>query len=95
MGVRNRRLGWQKETTNGFLDILIAWAAARQENRQALRTLPGSRDIHPTPALAENTDMASQLGALSVALSIGSGTTPAEPTVSADQSTPESVPQKI
>jgi hypothetical protein len=95
MGVRNRRLGWRKEATNGFLDILMAWAAAREENRQALRTLPRVTEPHPAPARAEAIDMASQLGALSVALSVGSGTTPVEPTVSADQLTPESVPQKI
>jgi hypothetical protein len=95
MGVRNRRLGWRKETTNGFLDILMAWAAAREENRQALRTLPRSMETYPAPASAENIDMASQLGALSVALSVGSGTTPVEPTVSADQSINEVIPQKL
>lgn len=70
LGVRNRRSGWQKPVTNDVLDILIAWAQAKEENRQSRQRPPA--DMPATATL----DMGAQLGALSAALTMNAGVTP-------------------
>jgi hypothetical protein len=70
LGARNRRAGWQKPTRNDVLDILVAWAQAKEENRQSRR--------QQTPvAVPATLDMGAQLGALSAALTMNGGVTPA------------------
>jgi hypothetical protein len=69
LGARNRKSGWQKPATNDVLDILIAWAQAKEEIRQS-----GQRPAD-IPATA-TPDMGVQLGALSAALTMNAGVTP-------------------
>ena len=73
LGARNRRSGWQKPATNDILDILMAWAQAKEENRQSWErpaaVATASAMIAP--------DMSAQLGALSAALTPNAGMTPA------------------
>jgi hypothetical protein len=72
LGARNRRSGWQKPATNDVLDILIAWAQAKEENRQSRQRPPADM-----PATARTTpDMGVELGALSAALTMNAGVTP-------------------
>ena len=68
----NRRTGWQKPVTNEFLDLLMAWAQAKEENRQTW---------NKTTAMApqEVSDIGTQLGALGAALTVNSGPAPTMP----------------
>jgi hypothetical protein len=73
LGARNRKSGWQKPATNDVLDILMAWAQAKEENRQSRQRPPVAA---PEPVTAAP-DMGVQLGALSAALTMNAGVAPA------------------
>ena len=85
MAVRNQQSGWRKSRTNGVMDILMAWAEAQAESRQApqqpaqgRKVLQVEKPVIVAPTATAAAHMSGQLASLMTALNVHSGVTPVQ-----------------
>lgn len=83
-GIKNRRSGWQRVRSNTVLDVLFIWAAARTELRRGEPALPAT-------AVQDDTALASQLAALTLAVNANSGVSPTRSSTIENERTTEPV----